>query len=90
MKTTSILGILAVAFCCTTSAHGVTIDWVTVGNPGNAADTEVMWDGTSGYESLPYTYRISKYEVTNAHYVEFLNSVAASDPNKLYNTYMWS
>jgi len=30
----------------------VTIDYVTVGNAGNPADTRVMNDGTSGYHDL--------------------------------------
>ncbi|MCC6641925.1 MAG: SUMF1/EgtB/PvdO family nonheme iron enzyme [Deltaproteobacteria bacterium] len=33
-------------------------------------------------------YRIGKYEVTNAQYAEFLNKVAATDTNALYNTKM--
>jgi formylglycine-generating enzyme required for sulfatase activity len=32
-----------------------------------------------GYGSVAYAYRISKYEVTNAQYAEFLNAVASSD-----------
>lgn len=36
----------------------VTIEWVTVGDPGNAADTLVMNDGTTGYGSVGYTYRV--------------------------------
>ncbi len=62
-------------------ASAVTIDWVTVGNPGNAADT-------TGYGAVSYAYQISKYEVTNAQYAEFLNAKAASDPLSLYNTSM--
>ena len=34
------------------------------------------------------TYRISKHEVTNDQYAEFLNNVAASDPNDLFNANM--
>jgi formylglycine-generating enzyme len=56
------------------SAHAVVIDTVPVGNPGNAADTEIMSDGTTGYGDVPYEYRIGKYEVTNAQYAEFLNT----------------
>jgi len=67
-------------------AHAVTIEWVTVGDPGNPADTEVMTDGTTGYGSVGYTYRIGKYEVTNAQYAEFLNAVAETDTYDLYNT----
>jgi len=74
-----------------TPAQAVTIDWVTVGNPGNTADTEVMLsDSTTGYGSVGYTYRISKYEVTNAQYAEFLNAVdsAGANPNNIYNSSM--
>jgi formylglycine-generating enzyme required for sulfatase activity len=72
-------------------AHAeVTIDWITVGDPGNPADTEVMNDGTTGYGSVGYVYRIGKYEVTNAQYAEFLNGVAATDTFGLYNTDMGS
>jgi formylglycine-generating enzyme required for sulfatase activity len=69
-------------------ASAVTFDWVTVGDPGNPADTAVMSDGTTGYGSVDYIYRISKYEVTNAQYAEFLNAVAATDTYGLYNTSM--
>jgi sulfatase modifying factor 1 len=61
------------------TAGAVTMEWVTVGDPGNAADTAVMNDHTTGYGSVSYAYRISKYEVTNAQYAEFLNAVASSN-----------
>ncbi len=60
----------------------VTIDWVTVGNAGNAADS------FSGFGSVAYPYRIGATEVTNEQYAAFLNAVAASDPNGLYNPSM--
>lgn len=41
-------------------------------------------NGTTGYGSVSYSYVISKNEVTNAQYAEFLNAVAATDPNGLY------
>jgi len=64
---------------------GTRIDWVTIGAPHNPADTRVMGDGTSGYGSVPYTYRISRFDVTNAQYAEFLNAKArVSDPYLLY------
>ncbi|MDB4433107.1 formylglycine-generating enzyme family protein [bacterium] len=72
------------ALLVATSASAVSIDWVTVGNPGNACDTQSQ--GCFG--AVAYTYRISKYEVTNAQYAEFLNAKAASDPWGLYNTSM--
>ena len=57
--------------------------WVTVGNPGNVADTH-----GAGYGSVAYTYNIGKYEVTAGQYTAFLNAVAKTDPYGLYNTYM--
>jgi formylglycine-generating enzyme required for sulfatase activity len=62
----------------------VTIEWVAVGNPGNACDTQSQ--GCFG--AVSSTYFISKYEVTNGQYAEFLNAKAASDPLGLYNTSM--
>jgi len=76
---------LAAALLLTLPASAViTIDWVTVGDPGNACDTQSQ--GCFGSVAEPY--RISELEVTNAQYVEFLNAVAASDPNQLYSTNM--
>ena len=65
------------------------LEFVPVGNPGNTADTAVMTtDATTGYGSVSYAFRIGKYEVTNDQYSEFLNAVAATDPNGLYDTSM--
>jgi sulfatase modifying factor 1 len=49
-----------------------------------------MSDGTTGNGSVSSVYRISKFEVTVAQYTEFLNAVAASDPNGVYKTLMGS
>ncbi|MFZ9936711.1 MAG: formylglycine-generating enzyme family protein [Luteolibacter sp.] len=65
------------------ASASVTIDWVTVGNAGNAADT-------TGYGAVGYEYRIGKYEVTNAQYGAFLNAKASTDSYGLYNTSMSS
>jgi len=69
------------------NAHAVTIDWVTVGDPNNAADTS-----PSGYGAVADTFRIMKFEFTNAHYTAFLNSVDpnGSNPNSIYNSSMGS
>ena len=75
-----LLALVALLFALPAHAE-VNIDWVTVGDPGNAAD------GTT-YGAVSYSYRIGKYEVTNAQYAEFLNAVAATDTNALYNTGM--
>jgi hypothetical protein len=71
------------AYSGSTRVH---MEWVTVGDPGNKPDTEVMVsDRTSGYGSVPYRYRIGKYDVTNAQYAKFLNAVASkADPHLLF------
>jgi len=56
----------------------VEMEWVTVGDAGNAADD-------TGYGAVDYVYRIGKYEVTNSQYCEFLNAVA--DVCDLYGLY---
>ncbi len=70
-------------------AHAVvTFDWATVGDVGNEPDTLAMTkgvtaDGTTGYGSVGYTYRISKTHVTNSQYAEFLNAVDPDGTNSL-------
>jgi autotransporter-associated beta strand protein len=73
----------------------VTFDWAAVGNAGNAPDTLVMnkgpaADSTTGYGSVGYTYQISKHDVTNSQYTQFLNAVdpAGSNTLRVYNTKM--
>ena len=62
------------------ATQAITIDWVTVGDPGNASDT-----APAGYGAVSEAFRIMKYEFTNQQYVDFLNSVATvSDPYTLY------
>lgn len=64
---------------CVDFAFAVDFDFVPVGNPGNAAH------GSIGPGAVAYDFAISATEVTNSQYVDFLNSVAASDPYGLYN-----
>ena len=52
-----------------------------VEDPGNAADS-------SGLGAVAVSFRIAVYEVTNQQWIEFLNAVAADDPNELYNVGM--
>lgn len=78
---------LIFVFLCT-NANAVNMEWVTIDDPGNAVDTEIMNDSTTGYGSVDYIYMIGKYEVTNEQYIEFLNAVADTDDNNLYNTDM--
>lgn len=62
------------------------LETVTVGDPGNVADTRYA---DPGYGSVGYDYRMGKYEVTAAQYADFLNAKAKSDPYGLYNIDMW-
>jgi formylglycine-generating enzyme required for sulfatase activity len=63
------------------AASAVNIDWVTVGGAGNACDTQ-----TNGcFGAVAQEFRIAKTEVTNTQYTEFLNAVAATDTNGLFN-----
>jgi formylglycine-generating enzyme len=69
------------------------LEFVTVGNPGNPGQAA---SGGNLPESPPpringavdYVYNIGKYEVTAGQYTEFLNAVAKTDTNGLYNPYM--
>jgi sulfatase modifying factor 1 len=82
------------AFALTTPTHAqplLSVETVLVGDLNNPADTVVMLqDGTSGYGTVAYEYRIGKYELSLSQYTAFLNTVAAADPYSLYNTEMAS
>jgi len=68
-------------------ANAEIIEWVTVGDPGNTADTD-----PSGFGAVATSFRIMKYEFTNQLYTEFLNSVDqnGTNPYSVYNTNMGS
>jgi len=91
MKTTTTftflaaLPALAICFTSTAQATDVTFDWATVGDLNNADDIH-----GAGYGAVANTYRISKTEVTNAQYTEFLNAVdpTAANSLSLFNTSM--
>lgn len=85
MKTIANLMVIALATTILTggAVAQVTIETVTVGNIGNAADS-------NGYGAVAYSYNIGKYEVTNTQYAAFLNAVAATDTYSLYNPLMSS
>jgi sulfatase modifying factor 1 len=72
----------------------ITIDTVPIGNVGNAAESQPGQPslGHAGglFGSVATNYRIATTEVTNAQYTAFLNAVAASDPNSLYDARMTS
>jgi formylglycine-generating enzyme required for sulfatase activity len=71
-------------FALADTIHGINMDFVTIGNPGNAADTQVMNDGTTGYGAVSYNYRIGKYEVTNAQWNAFVSTAGAPRGNPYY------
>ena len=82
-------------FLVPTISAEVSIDWVTAGDPSN--DCEVQPPPTNVFPflfpggcfgSVAEPYRISKFGVTNAQYAEFLNAVAETDPNELYDRCM--
>ena len=80
---TMVLGVLCLSFSGVGSVSAQTnvfnmpggqasLQFVTVGNPGNAADTATG----SLYGSVAYTYQMGKYDVTVGQYCQFLNAVA--------------
>jgi formylglycine-generating enzyme len=78
------LAVLA-GICLVTPALAiVTMDYVTVGNPSNATDTETG----SLYGAVAYAYNIAKNETTISQYAAFLNAVAKTDAYGLYNASM--
>ncbi len=61
--------------------------FLLIGDAGNAA----YYNYTLGnIGNVAYAYKMQKFEVTNAQYAAFLNSVAANDTYALYNTSMSS
>ncbi|TSA08372.1 MAG: hypothetical protein D4R77_02945, partial [Planctomycetaceae bacterium] len=57
---------------------------VTVGDAGNAADTNTG----SLYGAVSYSYQIGAYDVTGSQYTAFLNAVGKTDTYALYNVNM--
>jgi formylglycine-generating enzyme required for sulfatase activity len=78
------LALIALA-CLAGAGQGSAIEWVEVGDPGNPPDDRLVCQAgaqlficRTDIGSVPYPFAISKHETTN-------NSVAASDPNDLFN-----
>ena len=72
---------ITLALACGTALPALDLDWVTVGDVGNAAHAD-------GFGAVNYQFRITKHEITNAQYAEFLNAVAKADPYQLYTADM--
>ena len=71
---------VAVNFASADIIRGIDINFVTIGNPGNTADT----GGTPGCGTVSYNYRIGKYEVTNAQWNTFTAVAGAPTGNPSY------
>jgi formylglycine-generating enzyme required for sulfatase activity len=89
---TLIVAVAGVLLLAAGAVQAITIVTVPVGNPGNTG--ELSGAGAGGYGpdricgAVDYTYNIGKYEVTAGQYTAFLNAVAKTDTNALYNT-LW-
>jgi formylglycine-generating enzyme len=75
---------LFLATLAISAAHAITIDWVTVGDPGNAADTT---GNPNPAGAVADSFQIMKFEFTNQQYTDFLNSVdrTGTNPNAVYS-----
>jgi formylglycine-generating enzyme required for sulfatase activity len=60
----------------------VTLETVTIGNPGNPNDQDY---GSGAFGSVGSPYAMGKYEVTLNQYTAFLNAIAATDTFGLYD-----
>ena len=78
-------GVAALLGSLALPARAVTIDMVTVGDPGNTADTTGQPNPAG---AVADSFQIMKYEWTNSRYADFLNSVAATDTYSLFNADM--
>lgn len=85
----SLLSSAALAACSFNADAALLIDWVSVGDAGNAADTTGKPNPVG---SVAQEFQIMKYEFTNALYTQFLNAVdpEGTNPNKIYNGLMGS
>jgi formylglycine-generating enzyme len=69
-----------VNFASADNIRGINMDFVTIGNAGNTADTHAMINGTHG-GAVSYDYSIGKYEVTNAQWNSFTAAAGAPTGN---------
>ncbi|MBW8001143.1 MAG: SUMF1/EgtB/PvdO family nonheme iron enzyme [Planctomycetes bacterium] len=60
--------------------QGIDIDFVTIGNAGNAGDTRSEAN-PSGAGAVGYSYSIGKYEITNAPWDTFTTAAGAPTGN---------
>ena len=93
-STTLELAAVACGFFISTASATVAIDWVNVGDSGNAAQSAAnrdhVFSSGDGRGAVAYQYNIARNETTLAEYTAFLNAAAAADPYNLYNPSMES
>ncbi|NQT88464.1 SUMF1/EgtB/PvdO family nonheme iron enzyme, partial [bacterium] len=75
------LWLVAIVAAAVGGAHAGPPATVFVGDPGNSPDHTT-------FGAVRYSYRIGKYEVTNAEYCAFLNAAAKTDAYGLYSAGM--
>ncbi len=91
MKKTALTLLFGIVLNCQATHAEIIFDWAYIGNAGNAHDTPPTIDVGGGvtfplrdaHGAVAYDYRISKHEVTNAQYTEFLNAVDSEGTNAL-------
>lgn len=89
-----ILVVAGIVLFCVPAVQAFNMDWVTVGDPGNVGELSGAGAGGFGADrisgAVDHVYQIGKYEVTNAQYTEFLNTVDPNGSNQyaLYDNYM--
>lgn len=67
------------------------LEFVTVGDPGNAGEqSRLAYGDSTYYGAVPYSYQMGKYDVTAAQYCQFLNAVAKTDTYGVYTANMGS
>jgi formylglycine-generating enzyme required for sulfatase activity len=83
-----VISMAAVTFASADTIRGINIDFVSVGNAGNAGDTRTGTDSYGnplanpyGCGAVSYDYRIGKYEVTNAQWNAFTAAAGAPTGN---------
>jgi formylglycine-generating enzyme len=72
--------VMAANFASADTIRGINMDFVNIGNAGNAADT-------TGYGAVGYNYRIGTYELTNAQWNVFTAAagVPTGNPSSAYD-----
>ena len=92
MKKTKVLSVILcltalMNFTLADNIRGINMDFVNIGNAGNAGDTRDYYANPIGCGAVSYNYRIGKYEVTNAQFNAFTATagVPTGNPSSAYD-----